>query len=105
METGLKILTIKQIQEAVKTIVSNINKKANLSTTLYGYGINDAYLKSEFDGKIDTAFAGKTSIEKLEEYQTLKNEMADNNYKVPVDEVGLKVVDGMLCAIIDKEAG
>jgi len=102
METILKVATLKQVRNVMMVIAENINKKVNKFSTLYGYGITDAYLKSEFDGYIKSFFAGKESIEKLEEYQNLKTEMSENNYKVPVDEVGLKIIDGTLRMIINE---
>ena len=37
-----------------ETLTTEIDKKANKSTTLSGYGITDAYTKTEIDGKLQT---------------------------------------------------
>lgn len=37
-----------------ETLTTEINKKANKATTLSGYGITDAYTKTEIDGKLQT---------------------------------------------------
>ena len=42
--------------------VVDVAKKANSSTTLSGYGIEDAYTKTEIDGKLGGAFHYKNSV-------------------------------------------
>ena len=42
--------------------VVDVAKKANSSTTLSGYGIEDAYTKTEIDGKLGGAFHYKDSV-------------------------------------------
>ena len=42
--------------------VEDVAKKANSSTTLSGYGIEDAYTKTEIDGKLGGAFHYKDSV-------------------------------------------
>lgn len=37
-----------------ETLTTEIDKKANKATTLSGYGITDAYIKTEIDGKLQT---------------------------------------------------
>lgn len=45
----------------IKKLKNDLNGKANKSTTLAGYGINDAYTKSEANNKINTAVANKVT--------------------------------------------
>ena len=43
--------------------VEDVAKKANAATTLSGYGIEDAYTKTEIDGKLGGAFHYKNSVD------------------------------------------
>lgn len=44
-------------------VVDNFDDKANKATTLSGYGIEDAYTKTEIDGKLGGAFHYKGSVD------------------------------------------
>lgn len=48
---------IAHTDEVQKTLQANIDKKADKATTLAGYGIGDAYTKTETDKQISTAVA------------------------------------------------
>lgn len=52
---------VNRAKQAEQELTNNLNGKANKSTTLAGYGINDAYTKSEADNKINTAVANKVT--------------------------------------------
>lgn len=52
-----KIETTNQVAAAKTALQSNIDKKANKATTLAGYGIADAYTKTQVDNNITTAVA------------------------------------------------
>ena len=66
------------LQNRVKAIEDNylvandIANKADKATTLAGYGIGDAYTKTEVDGAIDTAVKGLLGENVADAYDTLK---------------------------------
>lgn len=52
---------VNRAKQAEQKLTNNLNGKANKSTTLAGYGITDAYTKSEANNKINTAVANKVT--------------------------------------------
>lgn len=52
---------VNRAKQAEQKLTNDLNGKANKSTTLAGYGINDAYTKSEANNKINTAVANKVT--------------------------------------------
>ena len=53
-------------------VASDIANKADKATTLAGYGISDAYTKTEVDGAIDVAVKGLLGENVADAYDTLK---------------------------------
>ena len=90
---------------AEKADVTALNGKANKSTTLNGYGITDAYTKTEADGKYATKAQGTkadTAVQPatLEAYVT--TETANSTYATKV-ELGNKADTSALAGKADKE--
>ena len=54
----------KAVKDAKETLMTEINKKATSATTLSGYGITDAYTKSETDSAISTAVANSQHLKR-----------------------------------------
>lgn len=52
---------VNRAKQAEQKLTNDLNGKANKSTTLAGYGITNAYTKSEADNKINTAVANKVT--------------------------------------------
>lgn len=52
---------VNRAKQAEQKLTNDLNGKANKSTTLAGYGITDAYTKSEANNKINTAVANKVT--------------------------------------------
>lgn len=52
---------VNRAKQAEQKLTNDLNGKANKSTTLAGYGITDAYTKSETDNKVNTAVANKVT--------------------------------------------
>lgn len=52
---------VNRAKQAEQKLTNGLNGKANKSTTLAGYGITDAYTKSEANNKINTAVANKVT--------------------------------------------
>ena len=71
-----EVYTITQIDSKVTTINDAINTKATKADTLTGYGITDAYTKTEIDAKIAGAFKFKGEAES---YDTLPTGAAEGD--------------------------
>ena len=56
------VYTTSQIDTKVNTINTNIGKKADKAITLSGYGITDAYTKTEVDAKVASVYKYKGSV-------------------------------------------
>ena len=94
-----------KVELAEKADVTALNGKANKSTTLNGYGITDAYTKTDADGKYATKAQGTkadTAVQPatLEAYVT--TETANSTYATKV-ELGNKADTSALEAKADKE--
>lgn len=50
------------LEESVETLGTTVAGKADKATTLEGYGITDAYTKTEIDGKLTSAMHYKGSV-------------------------------------------
>ena len=61
--TGVKYVTPEKRYTLMKGIVDELAKKANTSTTIAGYGIGDAYTKSEVDAAISSAITTTLNTE------------------------------------------
>ena len=61
--TGVKYVTPEKRYTLMKGIVDELAKKANKATTLAGYGIADAYTKSEVDAAISSAITTTLNTE------------------------------------------
>ena len=83
--SGNKTLENLGIQPAGEYLVSaDIANKADKATTLAGYGIEDAYTKSEVDSKLSTVYKYKGSVATYEELPSANNEVGDV-YNVETD--------------------
>ena len=83
--SGNKTLENLGIQPAGEYLVaSDIANKADKATTLAGYGITDAYTKSEVDSKLSTVYEYKGSVATYEELPSANNEVGDV-YNVETD--------------------
>ena len=56
------VYTTSQVDQGFNEIATEINKKATKSTTLSGYGITDAYTKTEVDAKVASVYKYKGSV-------------------------------------------
>ena len=61
--TGVKYVTPEKRYTLMKGIVDELAKKANTSTTIAGYGIGDAYTKTEVDAAISSAITTTLNTE------------------------------------------
>ena len=79
-----------------------LNGKADKATTLAGYGIGDAYTKSETDTAITTAVANfEVNYENLsDECKALITQAAGTGASVITDEQGIAIIDDMATVII-----
>ena len=77
----LAVVTGQDGISGLKTAVQNLNSgKADKATTLAGYGITDAYTKTEVDGYIDDATkAGTDASAALAEYKTANDAKVNKN--------------------------
>ena len=57
--------------------ITSLDSKANKSTTLSGYGIEDAYTKSEIDSKISSVFVYKGNVDTASELPQENNKVGD----------------------------
>lgn len=57
--------------------ITSLDSKANKSTTLSGYGIEDAYTKSEVDSKISSVFVYKGNVNTVSELPQENNKVGD----------------------------
>ena len=80
------------------TAHQDISGKADKATTLAGYGIADAYTKTEVEGKIDNAVKGILGEDVAEAYDTLK-EIQDILAGVEGDKI-----DGLIEVAADNKA-
>lgn len=61
--TGVKYVTPEKRYTLMKGIVDELAKKADKATTLAGYGIGDAYTKTEVDAAISSAITTTLNTE------------------------------------------
>ena len=57
------VYTTSQIDTKINTINTEIGKKATKATSLSGYGITDAYTKTEVDAKVTSVYKYRGSVE------------------------------------------
>lgn len=66
------------LNKPISTATQNaLNNKANKATTLSGYGITDAYTKTEIDNKISSVYKFKGSVEDVEDLPADGNIVGD----------------------------
>lgn len=66
------------VNKPISTATQNaLNNKADKATTLAGYGITDAYTKSEIDNKISSVYKFKGSVEDVEDLPADGNTVGD----------------------------
>ena len=66
------------LNKPISTATQNaLNNKADKATTLAGYGITDAYTKSEIDSKISSVYKFKGSVEDVENLPADGNTVGD----------------------------
>lgn len=62
---------VNRAKQAEQKLTNDLNGKANKSTTLAGYGITNAYTKSEANNKINTAVANKVTSTDVTQIKTV----------------------------------
>ncbi len=83
MTEALALKADKTTVEGLETTLTNkINEKATKATTLEGYGITDAYTKTQVDGMIAGTFSFKGSKNSLDELNALTGMKAGDVYQV-----------------------
>lgn len=66
------------LNKPISTATQNaLNNKADKATTLAGYGITDAYTKTEIDSKISSVYKFKGSVEDVENLPAAGNTVGD----------------------------
>ena len=66
------------LNKPISTATQNaLNNKADKATTLSGYGITDAYTKTEIDNKISSVYKFKGSVEDVEDLPANGNTVGD----------------------------
>lgn len=73
---------VNRAKQAEQKLTNDLNGKANKSTTLAGYGINDAYTKSETDNKVNTAVANKVTSTNVTQIKVV-NEIPEVGSQTP----------------------
>jgi len=105
MNASSKYASINQIANLVTSLVGFLNNKATKATTLSGYGITDAYTKTEASNAISSAAAStvdKTTFETFKtEFENFKTDAVNNAYGESLEELGLTIKDGKLYQIGD----
>ena len=71
------VSTTAATSKAVKQAYDLANSKANKSTTLAGYGITDAYTKTELDAKLTSAVTYKGTVASYAELPTENQKVGD----------------------------
>jgi len=103
MNVSWKYATVSQIANLVTTLVGYLNNKAPKATTLSGYGITDAYTKTEAANAISTAAAetvDKTTFEAFKtEFESFKTDAVEKAYGDSLADLGLKIENGQLYQI------
>ena len=65
------------LESTVSSLTTTVNGKANKATTLSGYGITDAYTKTEIDGKLSGAMHYKGQVNTYEDLPKSNNQTGD----------------------------
>ena len=98
---------ISEHQEAADALTAAVGNKADKATTISGYGITDAYTKTEVDTKISDAIASATGGESaasvktsLEAYKTSNNARVDALEKDTHTHSNKTILDGITSAKI-----
>ena len=65
------------LESTVSSLTTTVNGKANKATTLSGYGIIDAYTKTEIDGKLSGAMHYKGQVNTYEDLPKSNNQTGD----------------------------
>lgn len=68
---------IEKVESGVQSITESVSGKADMATTLSGYGITDAYTKSETDAKLTSAMVACGSVGTYAELPTEGNRPGD----------------------------
>ena len=61
----------------LSTLMPNISGKADVATTLSGYGITDAYTKTEVDSKLSAVYKFKGTVESIDSLPSSGNTVGD----------------------------
>ena len=69
--------SVSEMGNAISDIAGAVERKADSATTLAGYGITDAYTKSEIDERISRVYRAKGTKEKFEELPATGNSVGD----------------------------
>lgn len=65
------------LQGTVSALSETVEEKADKATTLGGYGITDAYTKTEVDGKLSGAMHYKGQVDSYEDLPSSNNQTGD----------------------------
>lgn len=68
---------MEKVECGVQSVTESVSGKADMATTLSGYGITDAYTKSETDAKLTSAMVARGSVETFAELPTEGNRPGD----------------------------
>lgn len=68
---------MEKVESGVQSVTESVSGKADMATTLSGYGITDAYTKSETDAKLTSAMVARGSVKTYEELPTEGNRPGD----------------------------
>lgn len=68
---------IEKVESGVQSVTESVSGKADMATTLSGYGITDAYTKAETDAKLTSAMVVRGSVGTYAELPTEGNRPGD----------------------------
>lgn len=71
------VTALDTLEETVESLQSTVAGKANKATTLTGYGITDAYTKTEIDGKLTSAMHYKGQVDTYENLPKSNTQIGD----------------------------
>lgn len=68
---------MEKVESGVQSVTESVSGKADMATTLSGYGITDAYTKAETDAKMSSAMVARGSVMTYAELPTEGNRPGD----------------------------